>query len=170
MRWRPRPRVSSDPVVAVGWIFADLLLGLVVVLLASQVVVPKKPVATTPKPTPTVKTLATMEKKPRELLLRVDADGLLSNDKRAIKRFRQTLRNETADLRKDKREVAMVLIWGWAPETGTGQRIASKAASHLKDGTGNLFSKATDRRLWLGRPKGTVELELYLYEQERTKG
>jgi len=111
-------------VVAVGWIFADLLLGLVVVLLASQVIMPKKPVADTPKPSPPVKTLATMEKKPDSVVLSVNARGLLSNNKGAVSQLRRSIRDKTADLRKQKREAAMVLIWGWAPNTGVGTSIA----------------------------------------------
>ncbi len=169
MRRRRRPRVSSDPVVAVGWIFADLLLGLVVVLLASQVIMPKKPVADTPKPSPSVKTLATMEKKPDSVVLSVNAGGLLSNNKGAVKQLRRSIRDKTADLRKQKREAAMVLIWGWAPNTGVGTSIASKVESNLEVGTGKLFAKSRKRPLWQNGPEGRVELEIYLYEQERAK-
>ncbi len=169
MRRRSR-RVNSDPVIAVGWIFTDLLLGLVVILLASQVVVPKKTLAETPrpKPSPTVKTLATMEKKPKFVELQVDADGLLNERPAAVEALNRQLVRRTKDLRNQQREAAMVLVWGYAPESGTGQQIARKVSKNLSDNTGALFKKATKRDLWHGGFKGRVQLELYLYQQERT--
>lgn len=162
-------RTSNDPVIVAGWVFADLLLALCVVLLASQVLVPE-PTPAEPTPKPTVKNLATMEKTPKTRNLQVDPERLISGQKRERTRFARQLSRVSKGLRKRQRKAAMVLVWGYSPDDGRGIQIAEAVSRRLEAAPGTLFSKARVRSLWKGGDEGQVELEMYLYKQERGQG
>jgi hypothetical protein len=110
-----------------------------------------------------------MEKKPQKVQLKVDAQGLINDRPSAVNDLRRELVGSTSKLRQQQREAALVLVWGYAPETTEGQQIARAVSKQMGKGTGSLFKGARTRELWQGGPTGRVELEMFLYEQERTK-
>ncbi len=151
-----------------GWIFADMLLVIMIIALGAQVTkaadpdegkVPKEP-----------KGPVVMQEKAIKHNVSFDADALLGGGaaaKREATKVRQQIRAKTQNLKGKK--AAMVMVWGRAPEVGRGTSIANTVAKQLKPSNPRVFSDVVPRPLWTGGSEGVAELEIYVLSRESAK-
>ncbi len=151
-----------------GWIFADMLLIIMIIGLGAQVTQAADPdegkVAKEPKG-PVV-----MQEKPVKHNVNFDADALLAGGAAAKKesaQVRKQIRIKTQELKGKK--AAMVMVWGRAPEVGRGTSIADAVAKQLKPSNPKVFSDVVPRPLWTGGREGVAELEIYVLSRESAK-
>lgn len=162
-----RSRILSGESIA-GWVFADLLLVLFVVGLASAV--PEEPPEPTLEPTrsPEPKIVG-METVPAKITIRFNAADLVSGGESA----RAEARHVCAAVRKAAvkmrgQRAALVLIFGGAPEATPAQRAARAVGKQLTCADPNLFPAGTPRRpFWDGGlAYGQARLEVFQYTTE----
>lgn len=144
----------------VGWLWADILLGLFVIFLAA---------ASPPVPA-AAKTGPSIDPKPLELTVTVDGARLLSGDDAQVKTAQSLFEsNVEAKLKatNETRSVALLIAYGSQSDPVLGQRIATLATDSLA--TGPLqpqFARAVMKPLHdivPGDPGTQVALEIYFY-------
>lgn len=156
MSRRKRAR-ASDPMGLVGWVFADLLLGLAIVFLATQPGDPSA-AAATPDTTTTVTTVPTGVD--REFAcLRVTTDpGILTGTPGpqrdahvAVLADQVRVALESASL--DGRQAGIVLSFGVAQTPGEGKAIADSFNRLVLPLIPEVFERSAARPFWDGGPK-----------------
>ena len=171
-------RPHTDVLHLAGWLFADLLLGFgIVVLAASGGGLPRRrrraaDGTTTTSGPPTSTTTAPpaplgVEQTPVEIVLQADYDvlveGLAERDAE-VARLAQELRAQLGGLGLGGRRAALVLTFGFHPEAGNGQQLASAFNQDVLGSVPEVFASAVPRNFdWRGSPIGQVHAEVYLF-------
>ena len=142
----------------VGWLWADILLGLFVIFLAAA----SPPVKLTPQAGPSVD--------PTPIALDIDIDGsrMISTDldvaAKEQTRFADSVKAQLI-AKSEARRVALVFAYGWNQDAALGQAIALKATDALPL-IGGQFQGAVMKPLHdihPGDPGTKVSLEIYVY-------
>lgn len=153
-----------------GWVFADLLLVLFVVGLASAV--PEEP----PEPEPSASQppepkIVGMQTKPAKASIQFSAAELVAGGEAGRaeeKDVCKAVRRATVNLRGER--AALVLIFGGAPEAAPAQRAARAVGKQLTCADGELFPAGTPSRpFWDGSlTYGQARLEIFSYITEQS--
>ncbi len=145
-----------------GWIFADLLLVLMVVGLGSAVTqVRTEP---DPKPKEPEKVVLGMNQDPVFRSLRVNPAGLTGGDQAEIRRMQGMVARETRQL-KDNR-AAMVIVWAGGQDVGAAIPVADAVRNGLNEAQPGLFRGAVLRSFWKGKLlPGEIKLEIFLFQE-----
>lgn len=162
-------RLRSTPILLAGWLFADLLLGLTIIMLGAQAP-PSRPVVPvagegtgtpTPTPSPTPSPCATriggVGAKATKITFRVNPgadDGrLAAKVKRELLKHRKHLAG---------RHAGMVLTFGANGAAGQGVHLATRVNTALRTTYPNIFRTAATRNFHdLAAPSGTISMEVY---------
>ena len=146
----------SVTLAIVGWLWADILLGLFVIFLAAA----SPPVPDVAASGPSI------DPKPIELKIAVDGKRLLSKDARDVAdeqaKFAQAVRDDLL-ARNETRKVAIVFAYGAHQDPVEGERLAAVATQALTSG---VFEGAVMKDLHdivPGDQGSTVALEIYVY-------
>ncbi|MBW8485533.1 hypothetical protein [Actinomadura parmotrematis] len=153
-----RPRVLGVSALLGGWLFADLLLGLTIVMLGAQAPPDDDPAAgAAPSPSPCATRLGGVKAKPAKLTFTVSAGA--SADRLAAQ-VAKAMRPHAATVRG--RHAGMVLTFGAAGGAGPGERLAARVNKALAKTDPATFRTAAFRNFHdLSSPDGTVSLEIY---------
>lgn len=152
-----------------GWLFADLMLALVMAFLVANTVGrppdPPPPPAPAPAPPPAPAPVLDLEYVPARLV--VDPDALHRKDPAAIESVRAQLRG---DQRLASRRAGLVLSFGGANDGNNARAI--QAANDVADvmsglgAEGYVFTGAVYRPfLALNEPRDVVEVDVYVFKQ-----
>src|SRR5213594_1761998 len=141
----------------VGWLWADLLLGLFAIFLAANAasVFVEKDNAQGIDPKAVV------------IGVVVDGSALLSTDLAAVERQQRQIVTEVQrrlEAEAPGRKVALVLAFGSHERAGEGDRMAQLATEHLKQ---TVFAGAVvnnDHEIVAGDTGTKLELEIYVYQ------
>jgi hypothetical protein len=140
----------------VGWLWADILLGLFVIFLAAA----SPPVKLTQPTGPSI------DPTPISLDVAVDGSRLLGTDASLTTaeqtRFADVVKQQLL-ARSESRRVALVFAYGWHQDPVLGERLATTATRAL---TGGQFDGAVLKDLHdihAGDPGTKVTLEIYVY-------
>jgi hypothetical protein len=146
----------SVTLALVGWLWADILLGLFVVFLA----------AASPPITDRSKLEHSVDPQPVELTVPVDGSALLSTDDATVKaaqtKFADAVKEQLLS-RSETRRVAIVFAYGAHQDPSNGEKLAQVATADLNTGQ---FEGATVKTLHdiVAGDQGThVALEIYVY-------
>lgn len=157
-----------------GWVFADLLLVLFIVGLASAIPVdPPEPPPPTPRPAHTKKpkVIVGMKTEPIKKTVRFNASELTTPGKPGKaerKRVCKAIRKAVAGRVFDGRRAALVLIFGGASEAETGQRVARTVGKQLRCADKALFKGAPYRDFWDGSLRyGAARLEVFVFTTKK---
>ncbi|MER5620225.1 hypothetical protein ABT061_04190 [Streptosporangium sp. NPDC002544] len=163
-RKRTARRRTSAPVLLVGWLFADLLLGLTVIMLGAQAPppVPVTPVAgagtesPTPSASPCANRVGGVQAKPVKVSFQVSpgaGDKVLTGQvKKKLLRYRKHLAG---------RQAGMVLTFG-AGGAGEGVRLATRVNTALGTAYPKIFGTAATRNFHdLAAASGSISMEIY---------
>jgi hypothetical protein len=172
---RHNNRTIRDMTILGGWLFADLLLALMVIFMAAQPPIPK-PIPPTPTPTFTPAATPTPTQEPRLdfnfqriTLSGVDYNGILNNTPSAVNSMEQAINNHAV---LNNRSVGLVIVYDGAPsdpdiqEAQTiGQAVIDKVLK-VMGRQGPLFQRASyyNPIYLLGADHGTVVLDIYLFK------
>jgi hypothetical protein len=163
-------KLENTSVMLAGWLFADCMLGLMIVGLASDSGTPPTVAATavrpsakpTPVPSPTrARVLALgVEQNPR-----VEEFTVLGKTNSQIT---ATMRGRYAKLTSAGRKAAFVLSFGTSSEPGEGVTSARRANAMLASSVPAVFSGSARRNFWQSRKAGSpasgvVRVEVYLF-------
>ena len=81
-----------------------------------------------------------------------------------VARLAQALRDQLATMGLGGRRAALVLTFGFHPEAGNGQRLASAFNQDVLGAVPDVFDAAVPRNFdWRGSPIGQVRAEVYLF-------
>lgn len=158
-----------------GWLFADLLLVLSIVVLGGSAVaadvhltgLPSRthskktsvaPPATGPRPSPARQGL---DPSPVKVSLPVDTSRVLRHDSAELKRIRAQLAARTASLKG--RRAALVLTFGCDPSPGVGDELAHTTNGQLLSASRALFAGAVTRDFIRLSASNRIDLEIYLF-------
>ncbi|HYS34442.1 MAG TPA: hypothetical protein VEO01_02220 [Pseudonocardiaceae bacterium] len=170
----PRPP-RSNLTGLVGWIFADTLLVLVVIFLATQTggaVSQPLPRPTTPRPTPTPTTTVTAPPgvDSNYVCFPILTDPSLSSDV-ALQAIENQVANRLAQPDLTGRRAGVVLTFGVANDPGTGITRATTFNADILPQLGSFFQRGdgsvvASRAFWGGNPKqgepdGTIVMDIY---------
>jgi hypothetical protein len=174
---RRRRGQASDPIGLVGWVFADLLLGLSVVFLATQPGDPKaKERAAVVSATTTTSTTTTTTTMPPGVdknfaCLRISTDPSIMTGPDSPQRddyiatLAQKVRDNIASSVLKGREAGIVLSFGTAASTEEGTRIADAFNDDVLPRLPEVFGHSAARPFWGrnsgGASTGSVELNIY---------
>jgi len=160
-------RGSVAPLLLAGWLFADLLLALTIIMLGAQAPppVPAKPLAgkgtASPSPSPSpsacVTRAAGVAAKPTKISFRVRpaaSDGeLLGQVRRELRKHRKRLAG---------RHAGMVLTFGAAGGAGDGVHLATRVNTAAVKAFPRIFRTAATRNFHdLAAPSGSISMEIY---------
>lgn len=174
------PARSASLTMLAGWLFADMLLALVLVALGSDVDEPPAPApapsptlvsaprpSPTPSPTPTPLPPEGLDPTPREVSVRVTAAGLASGRRQDVEQVHHALQEQLADVAAEGRRAAIVLTFGADGTPGVGQQMAVHANGAARTALPDVFGGATfkDYHMISSRNSGTVRFEIYLFHQ-----
>jgi hypothetical protein len=149
---------KSVTLAIVGWLWADILLGLFVIFLAAA----SPPVKLTPQAGPSID--------PTPITLDIDVDGsrMLGTNVAAAEaeqtRFADAVKQQLL-AKPEGRKVALVFAYGWNQDAALGQALAVKATDALPL-IGPQFQGAVLKSLHdihPGDPGTKVSLEIYVY-------
>lgn len=168
---------AQPTVLLAGWLFADLAVGLVIILLATATDAPRPvpdaaasptPPAVSPSPTPspTPVTVAAVDTEPVLVRVQSDAGALLAGDSDEIERVADEIREQVAPYQG--RTAAFTLTFGASPTPGEGVALARAANEILRDVAPALAGNAVLRDFWRasggdGTTRGTLVFEIYLF-------
>ncbi|GGV07395.1 hypothetical protein GCM10010260_51400 [Streptomyces filipinensis] len=156
MRGRPpQPAAVGRTVLLAGWLFADLLLLLLVIALGS---LPREQrTDATPKPgTPSSPPPSTQPAE-RGLVLKPCSFTVRTGGAGSVrKQFGTQLRGAGVA----NRTAGFVLSFGTAPDPGPGQEAADKVNSMITGGFSH-FRHAPKRGYWKGGPSGKVRIDVF---------
>ena len=151
-----------------GWLFADLLLGMMVLFLAST-----PGVAKIVPPTPTPIHLKILSPNPKQYTISTNADNLFSTDNATKMQEEENVRAEIQQRLPNikNQSAAIVLAFGNAPSNSSsdialGNNLANTVGELLKEAMPGTFSGAVVRAFHdidSTQPQGNVSLEVYLY-------
>jgi hypothetical protein len=146
----------SVTLALVGWLWADILLGLFVIFLAAA----SPPVQLTAKSGPSI------DPKPIEMKITVDGSKLLGGDATAVAaeqtKFFDSVKQQLFAA-SESRKVAIVFAYGSHQDPVLGEKLARSATSAL---TAGAFEGAVTKHLHdivPGDLGTTVALEIYVY-------
>jgi len=167
---------KSDTSHLTGWLFADLMLILFVIMLsirpAGVVSTTMPPTARTsstptagpsseqtPTPTPTSRVVTSPGVELRPRVERFVVAGLSNAAVKA------EMRSRFATLERRRRRAAFVLTFGTDPSPGLGIQLAGRANNLLEQAVPGIFSGSARRDFWQrqGAPNGVVSVEVYLF-------
>jgi hypothetical protein len=146
----------SVTLALVGWLWADLLLGLFAIFLAANTA--SAAIAVPPQ--------AGIDPQVVQISLTIDGPLLLGPDQAAIDREQQRIANEVANqLRtlKGDRRVAVALAFAAHDSPTQGDRLAKQATVKLNAGSFAGTVLKTYHELSAGDTGRKLSLELYLY-------
>ncbi|WP_440065572.1 hypothetical protein [Streptosporangium sp. OZ121] len=158
-------RGTTTPILLAGWLFADLLLGLMIVMLGAQAP-PSRPVrpptgesagaTPTPSPSACVTRVGGVRAKPIEISFRVNpgADDrvLTAQVKKKLLRYKKHLAG---------RHAGMVLTFG-AGGAGEGVRLATRVNAAIGTAYPKIFGTAATRNFHdLSAAAGSISMEIY---------
>ena len=105
-------RLTRDMTLLGGWLFADLLLALVVIFMAAQPPFPK-PILKTPTPaiTPTPQPVARLEQESHRFTVHVDRTAFLNDDTKAVASVRQQIVSQGF---LKNRSAGLIVVFGTA--------------------------------------------------------
>lgn len=164
-------------VVAVGWLFADLLLALAMLFLAANTIgihPPPTPPPVTPVPTrvairPSPTSIPHLEQTFHRFTINIDPNGLLSGSQSAINAVIQQVEGQ---LFLKKRRAGLAIVYGGAPDDsqiGRAENIANKVYNILHDlGKHNkTFTNISqyDPLYLLGGNSNTITIDIFLFAQ-----
>lgn len=176
---RARSGRVQPTVLLAGWLFADLAVGLVIILLATATDAPMASPAPSPSPTPSIEPTPSptaeplvnqlaVEQEPVTLRVQSEASALLRGDRDEISRVAGEIEGQLEELEEAGRKAAFVLTFGGSPDTGEGVALAQAANEILIDAAPQLSEGAAMRDFWrsvradeIGR--GTLLFEIYLF-------
>lgn len=171
----------SDPLGIVGWVFADMLLALVLVFMGTQ---PGDPTAGTRPPTtttttttqPTTTTLPTTTTTPRGVdreyvCIRVQTDprrmgsAAAPGDEAYLASLAEELRRLLAVTGMEGREAGVVLSFGVSTTPGPGRATAEAYNALVLKRLPEVFGSSAARGFWDGtpgqNPAGSLMLNIY---------
>ncbi|WP_189240692.1 hypothetical protein [Planomonospora parontospora] len=164
-----RKRRTSAPILLAGWLFADLLLGLTIIMLGAQAPPPlpvaaqagKSTAAPTPTPSPTPSPCATrvggVRPEPTKISFQVSpgaGDGALAAQ------VKKNLRKHEGGF--TGRHAGMVLTFGANSGSGDGVHLASRVNAALRKAYPAVFQAAATRNFHdLSAPSGSISMEIY---------
>lgn len=155
---RPAMRLET----LAGWIFADLLLVLMVVGLGSAVT--KARTEPEVKPKEPEKVVLGMNQEPVYRTFRVKQAPLIGGNRGEIRRMQKLVADETLEL-KDNR-AAMVFVWAGGSEPGAAIPVAKSVRDNLAQAQPGLFKGTVLRPYWDGQlGLGEVKLEIFLFQE-----
>ncbi|MEU6743534.1 hypothetical protein [Streptosporangium sandarakinum] len=164
---RAGPSVSR-PTLLAGWLFADLLLGLTIIMLGAQAP-PEPPKASAgpeaggatatpaPSPSPCATRVAGVKAEPVKVTFRVspgaDDKALNAQVKKELLAYRDRLTG---------RHAGMVLTFGAGSGPGEGARLATRVNAAARKAYPSVFEAAATRDFHdLSAPGGTISMEIY---------
>jgi hypothetical protein len=163
-RWRRGATVT--PVHVAGWLFADLLLGVVIVVLGAYALLDATP-GTTPSPAASDSTTGTgssvpgVSQRPYVVDVPVDTAALLRGDPNEEKRLAAVLTKRTDAIRR--RHAGIVLTFGYDPNIARGQRLAGAVNRVLESARPKVLEGAATRDLANVSGRDRVRIEIYLF-------
>lgn len=181
MRSRKARRSGEVLFGSAGWLFADLMLALVMMLFLATAIsasnATPKPALPTPTPPPTTTTTPPVTTAPPQqprllpdpipLDVTGDVEGLLRNDHAAIVDMRQKVRKKLAKRLASKR-AAIVLTFGPAPsgDIGRGVDAAAKFNKQVLLALGGPFATATFRPYFQNDKKpNTINFDVFVFDR-----
>lgn len=159
-----------------GWLFADLLLGLAVIGIASQPSLAK--VSPKPSPSPTRELVEVLDDIPIKEEFQVNMAGIASNDASAKQQLqRQIVKSKFADLQKSGKKSWMVLIFSGGSGEGKdpckgASANSEKAFRILRQTLPKLVTRETVPRpfIKLGcQDRNEITFEVYKYKYKSEK-
>lgn len=151
----------SVPVTLAGWLWADILLGLLVIFLAANSV--SAPLQAPPQPT----ARPGVDPKPLELTVTVDGATLLGGNTSAIEAEQSRIRTEVLrqlSAKGERRRVAVVLAYGSHERPADGDRLARLATGGLRTAPFDEAAVKTYHDLVPGDRGTKLVLELFLFQ------
>lgn len=176
-------RENPGQLLLAGWLFADLLLALVIIMLGSMVgpsatagteTTPSptpSPTSTlalaspspnaSPSPTPTASELPGISQKPQVLEFAVNTAALRSSASARAELGRR-IRDATQEF--NGKRAGIVLIWGYDPSLGIGVSTAETVKPLLRKWRPLMFSDAATRQLGNTGGSNKVKLDIYYFK------
>jgi hypothetical protein len=158
------------PVHLAGWLFADLLLGVVIVVLGAYALVDAKPgsapsaAASSATTGPgTGSSLPGVSQRPYVVDVPVDTAALLRRDAREEERLAAALTKRTEAIRS--RHAGIVLTFGYDPNIARGQRLAGTVNRVLESARPRVLEGAATRDLANLSGRDRVRIEIYLFTE-----
>ena len=177
---RYNKRTLRDMTILGGWLFADLLVALMVICLAAQPAVPK-PLPKTPTPSPSPSPTFTMTPTPTPVprldfnfhrfeLDNVDYNGILANKPSAVKAVEQFINGQST---LHNRISGLVIVYDGAPTDGDIQdalNIAQAVINNVLKVMGKTESLLRNTSYYntlylLGASHSLVAFDIYLFKQ-----
>ncbi|MFI7114599.1 hypothetical protein ACIBK9_50400 [Nonomuraea sp. NPDC050227] len=162
-----KPRRGSMSLIALaGWLFADLLLGLTIIMLGAQAASPASPQpspgpAASPAKSPSSSRCAVrvagVGSKPTKISFRVETSAtereLLTQVKTALRAHKRRLAG---------RHAGMVLTFGANGAAGDGVQLAGRVNEAVRRAYPGIFAAAATRNFHdLAAPSGSISMEIY---------
>lgn len=151
----------SVPVTLAGWLWADILLGLLVIFLAANSV--SAPLQAPPQPT----ARPGVDPKPIELTVPVNGAALLGGDTRALEAEQTRILGDVLRQLREKgegRRVAVVLAYGSHERPADGDRLARLATGAFRTAPFGEAAVKTYHDLVPGDRGTKLVLELFLFQ------
>lgn len=146
----------SVTLAIVGWLWADILLGLFVIFLAAA----SPPVPATARSGPSI------DPKPVELKIAVDGSRLLGSDAAAAAaeqtKFLEAVKQQLF-ARSETRRAAIVFAYGSHDSPNLGEQLAGNATRALTSGPFESAAMKNLHDIVPGDPGTAVALEIYFY-------
>ncbi|WP_225878127.1 hypothetical protein [Spongiactinospora rosea] len=155
------------PLIALaGWLFADLLLGLTIIMLGAQAASPASPKPSlgrtgspvaSPSPSGCAARMAGVGSKPLKLSFQVDPSA---GGRRLVTLVKTALR--THKRRLAGRHAGMVLTFGANGAAGNGVHLAGRVNEAARRAYPGVFKAAATRNFHdLAAPSGSISMEIY---------
>ncbi|MEV1244855.1 hypothetical protein [Nonomuraea sp. NPDC049750] len=149
-----------------GWLFADLLLGLTIIMLGAQAAAPASPEpspepAASPSASPSSSgcavRVAGVSSKPLKISFRVDPSA---SGRQLVTQVKTALRTHNGRLAG--RHAGMVLTFGANGATGDGVQLAGRVNEAARRAYPGVFKAAATRNFHdLAAPSGSISMEIY---------
>ncbi|WP_327045347.1 hypothetical protein OG320_27125 [Microbispora sp. NBC_01189] len=160
-------RGSVPSLLLAGWLFADLLLGLTIIMLGAQAPppLPAKPLAgkgsaspsASPSPSPCATRAAGVAAKPTKVSFRVNTGASDAELLGAVRR--ELLKHKK---RLSGRHAGMVLTFGANGGAGEGVHLATRVNAAAGRAFPGIFQTAATRNFHdLAAPSGSISMEIY---------
>ncbi|WP_412541783.1 hypothetical protein R8Z50_04315 [Longispora sp. K20-0274] len=166
---------ARNSMMLAGWLFADLALALMVLLLGSATDMPAQAL-----PSPTASASRTpvasatpfrplgTEQKPFTFVVQTNAQALLNRDVAELGRVRAAIQQHLDAATRAGRRVAFVLTFGTSESPGAGVSLARIGNDLLREATPAAMTGAAVRDFWQatgqeGAAEGALSFELYFF-------
>jgi hypothetical protein len=161
-----------------GWLFADLLLGFAIIVVAastgglpgksSSVRAPIPTTTSTTSGTSVAPTTVGVEQTPHVIEIEGSFNAAMSADatvsRTELGRMVEVLRQRLVEGGLVGRRAALVLSFGFHPSVGAGQRLAQRFNSRLQESMPDVFGSAALRFFdYRSQPAGRVRAEIYFF-------